>query len=215
MNIIKYFIDKSINIYKTENENNEINNINNISENDFSFYYIKKYEINEEILKENINKNIISNFCIQSPLIILLLLKSLFKYNKYIKQFLEFIHFLCKINHQNIIYLLKHKLLKTLFKYLEKNPIHKIIIIKILKESFKYLDRKDFCFIFGKIISLLNNAKEKKEYKILIKDLLQNIINALHILNNVNNAYCKGIILSEYKIEQSNIYNIMQIKNIK
>ena len=215
LNIIKYFIDKSINIYKTENENNEINNINNISENDFSFYYIKKYEINEEILKENINKNIISNFCIQSPLIILLLLKSLFKYNKYIKQFLEFIHFLCKINHQNIIYLLRHKLLKTLFKYLEKNPIHKIIIIKILKESFKYLDRKDFCFIFGKIISLLNNAKEKKEYKILIKDLLQNIINALHILNNVNNAYCKGIILSEYKIEQSNIYNVMQIKEIK
>ena len=220
LNIIKYFIDKSINLYKIENENYELNNKNNILENDFSFYYIKKYKINEEILnkdkeRENLNNNIISNFCIQSPLIILLLLKSLFKYNKYIKQFLEFLYFLCKINHQNIIYLLKHKLLKILFKYLEKNSIHNDIILKLLKESFKYLDKKDFCFIFGKIISLMNNIKENKEYKILIKDLLQNIINDLHILNNVNNGYSKGIILSEYKIEQTNIYNIMEIKDIK
>ena len=217
LNIIKYFIDKSLNLYKISNENNEVND-NNISENDFTLYYIKKYKINQEILKENNkieNISIISNFCIQSPLIILLLLKSLFKYNKYIKQFLEFLYFLCKINHQNIIYLLKHNLLKVLFKYLEKNSTHNDIILKILKESFKYLDKNNFSFIFGKIISLLNNAKENKENEILIKDLLKNIIDDLQLLNNVNSSYCKGILLSDNKVEQTNIYNLMKIKELK
>ena len=218
LNIIKYFIDKSLNLYKISNENNEINDNNNISENDFTLYYIKKYKINQEILKENNkieNISIISNFCIQSPLIILLLLKSLFKYNTYVKQFLEYLYFLSKINQQNIIYLLKHNLLKILFKLLEQNSSYNGIILKLLKESFKYLDKKDFCFVFGKIINLLNDSKEKKEIKILIKGLLQNIINALQLLNNINNAYCKGIILSDNKIEQTNIYNIMKIKDLK
>ena len=105
LNIIKYFIDKSINLYLSSSNVDDINN--NILEKDFSIYYIKKFQINIEIIKENNeirNKSIISNICIQSPLIILILLKILFKYNKYEKQFLEFIYFLCKINYQNVIF---------------------------------------------------------------------------------------------------------------
>ena len=218
LNIIKYFIDQSLNLYLISEKNNNLNIENNLSEEDFTLYYIKKYNINSEIYKENnetINKNIISNFNIQSPLIILLLLKSLVKYKKYTKQFLEFIYFLCKINQQNIIYLLKHNILKILFKFFEEKSFYDEIVFKILKESFKYLDKNDFCFIFDKIINLLNNSEENKANRNIIIELLQSIINTLQILNDSNNSYCSGIILSENKIEQTNVYNLMEIKNIK
>ena len=216
LNIIKYFIDKSINLYLSSSNVDDINN--NILEKDFSIYYIKKFKINIEIIKENNeirNKSIISNICIQSPLIILILLKILFKYNKYEKQFLEFIYFLCKINYQNIIFLLKHDFLKTLFQFLEEKPIYNDIIIKILESSFKFFDNKNFSYIFTQIINLLNKSEENKNYNNIIKDIFKSLNRSIKIINNSKNGYYKGIILSENKIEQPNIYNMLEIKNIE
>ena len=218
LDIIKYFIDRSLNLYSSSKESFSFNNEKNLNEKDFSLHYILKYKINNEILKynnEEKNKNILSNFCIQSPFILLLLLKLLFKYDRYAIQFLKFLNFFCKINKQNIIFLLKQNLLKILFKILKKSQNYKEIILQLLKESFKYLDKKNFCYTFEQMISMLNDSKEIKANKNLIKELLQLIIKDLQIINYSNNGYCKGIILSENKVKQTNIYNMMEIKNIK
>ena len=218
LDLIKYFIDYSLNLYSSSKESFSFNNQKNLNEKDFSLHYILKYKIDNEILKynnEEKNKSILSNFCIQSPFILLLLLKILFKYDRYSIQFLKFLIFLCKINKQNIIFLLKQNLLKVLLKILKKNQNYKEIILPLLKESFKYLDKKNFCYIFEQMISMLNDSKEIKINKNLIKELLQLIIKDLQIINYSNNGYCKGIILSENKVKQTNIYNMMEIKNIK
>ena len=45
----------------------------------------------------------------------------------------------------------------------------------------------------------------------IINDLLQVLIKDLKIINNRNNGYCQGIILSENEIEQTNIYNLFYL----
>ena len=217
LDIIKYFIDRALNIYSSSKESFSFNNEKTLNEKDFSLHYILKYKIDIKILKynnEEKNKSIISNLCIQSPFIMILLLKLLYKYNRYVIQFLKFLYFLCQINQQNIIFLLKQNFLKISFKILKKNQ-NSEIILQLLKESFKYLDKKNFCYIFEQMISILNDSKEIKINKNIIKYLLQLIIKDLQIINYPNNGYCEGIILSENKVEQTNIYNMMEIKNIK
>ena len=218
LDIIKYFIDKSINIYTPEEDS--MRNIldNSFSKKDFSSYYISKYKINNDALKdknESKNINIISNFCIQSPMIILLLLKVLNKYNIFLNEYLEFLYFLFKINQQNISLLLKQNLLKILLKIFQEKPEYNEIISKILTESFKYLDKSDFYYIFCKINKLLNKIEENNQNKNIVKQLFQSIINALKFLTSKNNNFSKGIILSKYEIRQPNIFNLLKIKNLK
>ena len=217
LNIIKYFIDKSLYLYISSKENIEFNNENNLNDKDFCFYYINKYKIDNEILKEKNeinNNNFISNFFIHSPFILLLLLKLLFKYNKYVNQYLKFLYFLCKLNQQNIIFLLKHKFLKICFNILKENSNYNEIILKLFKESFLYLEEKDFYYCFVQILNILNDSKDNKIKKNLIKELIQLFIKDLQIINDSNNEFFKGIILSNNKIEQMNIYNLIEIKKL-
>ena len=229
LDIIKFFIDKSFNFQFSEEKNNynDENDENNnkfdgegvLQENDFIEFYIEKYKINREILvdsNDNKNKSIISNFIIQSPMLILYLLKVLFNYNIFLKPYLNFILFLCKINQQNILFLLRQKLLKFLFIILKEIPSFNDIIFQILKISFKYLQKEDICFVFEQIIKLSNNIDSNDSHnKDFIKEILHHLTNSIRILSLVSNDYFKSVILSRYKIKQPNIYNMIEINNIK
>ena len=220
LDIIKYFIDKSINfeISKNKNQKNiQIQKDERLSEEDFTSFYIDKYRIDKDLLEDNIdnkNKSIISNFCIQSPLFLLSLLKALFKYNKYLGQYLNFILFLCKINQQNILFLLSQNLLKILFNILKEVPSFYIQIFQIFSLCFKYLSKENICFIFENLIKLSNNNSSNKNNKEFIKEILHYITNSLRILSIPSNDYFKGIILSKFKIRQPNTYNMLEINNL-
>ena len=219
LDIIKYFIDKSFNFYFLEDTNTNKNKKleeEKLSEDDFTLFYINKYKIKPEILADNnINKNksIISNFCIQSPKIILILLKESFKYKVYLNQILNFVLFLCKINQQNIIFLLKQNLLEALFIIIKEMPSTNGTIFKIYNLCFKYLQKEDVSYIFEQLIKLLNNA-DISNNKELVRQILYCITNTLRVLSIASNEYCKGIILTRYKIRQPNIYNILEIINL-
>ena len=221
LDIIKFFVEKSINFEFLKNKqqnNNDIEKKVKLSENDFTLFYIDKYGIDKDLLEEddndNKNKSIISNFCIQSPFLILSLLKSLFKYNIFLGQYLNFILFLCKINQQNILFLLKQNLLKILFNILKEAPSSYVQIFQIFSLSFKYLSKEDICFIFEQLIKLSNNDSSNNNNKEFIKEILHYITNSLRILSKPSNHYFKGIILSKYKIRQPNIYNMLKINNL-
>jgi len=219
LDIIKHFIDKSFNFYFFKDScinNNTKLFQEKLSEEDFTIFYINKYRIKPDVLIDNItnkNKNIISNFCIQSPKIIIILLKEFFKYNIYLNQILDFILFLCKVNQQNIIFLLKHHLLKVLFKIVKEMPSTHDVILKIYNLCFKFLQKEDICFVFEQLIKLLNNAGANNN-KDLVKKILFCITNSLRILLITSNGYSKGIILTRYKIRQPNIYNLCEINNL-
>ena len=220
LDIIKYFIDKSINLEfsKDKNEKNiQIQKEESLSEEDFTSFYIDKYKIDKDLLKDNDdkkNKSIISNFCIQSPLLILSLLKGLFKYNKYLGQYLNLILFLCKINQQNILFLLRQNLLKILFNILKEVPNFHIQIFQIFLLCFKYLSKENICLVFENLIKLLNNDSPSNNNKSFIKEILLYITNSIRILSITSNDYFKGIILSKYKIRQPNTYNMLEINNL-
>ena len=229
LDIIKFFIDKSLYFHFSEEKkiNNDNDGENNhvfdregeLEENDFVEFYLENYKINREILldtinKDNKNKSIISNFTVQSPMLVLNLLKVLYNYNIFLKPFLNFILFLCKINQQNILFLIRQKLLKILFNILKEIPSFSEIIFQIFKLSFKYLEKEDICFVLEQIIKLSNNI-ESKDNKDFIKEILHYITNSLRILSISNNDYFKGVILSRYKIKQPNLYNMLEIHNIK
>ena len=181
-----------------------------MEENDFVEFYLENYKINREILldtinKDNKNKSIISNFTVQSPMLVLYLLKVLYNYNIFLKPFLNFILFLCKINQQNILFLIRQKLLKILFNVLKEIPSFSEVIFQIFNLSFKYLQKEDICFVFEQIIKLSNNIASK-DNKDFIKEILHYITNSLRILSISNNDYFKGVILSRYKISSSKTY---------
>ena len=230
LDIIKFFIDKSLDFHFSEEKNNN-NNIDDsennrifdgegeLTENDFIEFYIEKYKIDREILlddsKDNKNKSVISNFYVQSPMLLLVLLKLLYNYNIFLKPYLNFILFLCKINQQNILFLLRQKLLKILFNILKEIPYFSDIIFQIFKFSFKYLEKEDICFVFEQIIKLSNNIVTNNDNKDFIKELLHYLTISLRVLSISNNDYFKGVILSRYKIKQPNLYNMLEINDIK
>ena len=103
--IIKLFIDKSLSL---ESQND------NFQDKKLDEYYINKYKINKSIFELDKNKNIVSNFIVQSPIIIVLLLDNLYKIDIYLDTLLDFIYLLCLSNEYNIIYLLRQNILQIL-----------------------------------------------------------------------------------------------------
>jgi hypothetical protein len=220
--IIKIFLNMSFNftfsrdkINNDNQNNNDDEDENQFSEEDFTLYYINKYKINKEILEgnnanDNNNNYIISNFCIQSPMIILNLLTIFYKYNKYLNQYLHFILFLCKINQQNIIFLLKQNLIKKLFKILQGIPFLHDIIFEIIILSFKFLQKEDICILFEQLIKLSNNDQitinNNYSNTDFINKILSYFIKTLNALSISSNIYSKGILLSKYRIKQPNMY---------
>jgi hypothetical protein len=75
------------------------------------------------------------------------------------------------------------------------------------------LQKEDVRYIFEQLIKLLNNA-DINNNKELVRQILYCISNTLRVLSIASNEYCKGIILTRYKIRQPNVYNICEINNL-
>ena len=105
---------------KLYSQNNINFNEDNINENDNSLelskYYLKKYNITNEILEEN-NK-IYSNIFIYNPQILIMLLKFLIKNKLFIeiKEYLLFLNLIIKINENNCYILISQGLINSLIK---------------------------------------------------------------------------------------------------
>ena len=204
LDIIKYFIDKSLNI-----KNNLNNQKENITYKKFDEYYINKYKINKLIFDPNKSKNILSNFILQSPTIIILLLNNLYKLDIYLELFFDFIYLLCITNENNIIYLLRQGILKILLDITSNSIKYNFIILKILSWSFKFLRKEELKEVFEYLIKMFNNNNHA-----FTKDIIKSLNKSFSILTSTDYDYCKGIILSNYFIKQPNTYNLININNI-
>ena len=198
--IIKFLIDKSLNA-KTQRDN--ITNMN------LDEYYINKYKINKLIFNEDKNKNILSNFILQSPVIIILLLNNLYKLDVYLDIFLDFIYLLCLSNENNIIYLLRQNILETLLQITSNTVKYNYIILKILNCSFKFLTKEELKQVFEYLIKMFNNNNHS-----FTKDIIKSLNNTIGMVTSSDYDFSKGIILSNYVIKQPNTYNIININNL-
>ena len=198
--IIKYFADKSLNI-----KNEQGNGINI----DLDKYYISKYKINKIIFEKNKTKNLISNFIVQSPFIIVLLLDNLYKLEIFLEKFLEFIYLLCLTNENNTIYLLRQNILKILLNITSNSLKYNCIILKILTCCFKFLSKEELKIILDYLIKMFNNNNHS-----FTKDIIKMLNNTISIVTSSDYDYSKGVILSNYCIKQPNAYNIININNL-
>ena len=204
LDIIKYFIDKSLNInYNINNQNESLINKK------FDEYYINKYKISKIIFDTNKNKNILSNFILQSPTIIILLLNILYKLDIYLELFFDFIYLLCITNENNIIYLLRQGILKILLDISSNSVKYNFIILKILNWCFKFLRKEELKEVFEYLIKMFNNNNHA-----FTKDIIKSLNNSFNLLTSTDYDYCKGIILSNYFIKQPNSYNLININII-
>ena len=201
--ILKFFIDKSFNIPYIRNQKD------NISSKKLDEYYINKYKINNSVFNIDKNKNIISNFILQSPVIIILLLKNLYKLDTSLEMFFDFIYLLCLANENNIVYLLRHNILKTLLDITSNTIKYNYIILKILNCCFKFLTKEELKLVFEHLIKMFNNNNHS-----FTKDIIKCLNNSINKLTSTDYDYSKGIILSNYAIKQPNTYNIININNI-
>ena len=243
LDIIKYLIDKSLNFkFLLENNNDDIDADININSNDnysnihfdenFVDYYKKKFDINSNDLNKfsNLPSNY-SNFCIQNSLMFILMLKSFLKINKFLKEYLNFLFFICQTSDGNIKLLLKHKFVQILFKVYEKYKNDKNVLEllnKIFSIVFKFLDKENVRIVFYYMFKLFNNNNnfnydendennfdintnkpsetDLKFVKIILKALLTNI-------KSTSNFPKKELVLTNFNIHQLNIYNSVKIFN--
>ena len=201
--IIKFFIDKSLNIPYVRNQKE------NIISKKLDEYYINKYKICNSIFNVDKNKNIISNFILQSPVIIILLLNNLYKLDIYVEMYFDFVYLLCLSNENNIIYLLRQNILKTLLSITSNTIKYNYIILKILNCCFKFLTKEELKLVFEHLIKMFNNNNHS-----FTKEIIKCLNNSINKLTSSDYDYAKGIILSNYAIKQPNTYNIINISNI-
>ena len=203
IDIIKYFIDKSLNVpyIKTQKDNLQ----NKILDE----YYIHKYKINKAIFDKDNNKNILSNFIVQSPLIIISLVKNLFKLDLYFEQILNLVYLLCITNENNILYLLRQNILEILLNISSNSKQYNYIILKILNCCFKFLTKEDLKLVFEHLIKMFNTNNHS-----FTKDILKSLHNTLNLITGSDYDFTKGIILTNYEVKQPNIYNLININNI-
>jgi hypothetical protein len=86
-------------------------------------YYKDTFNVEESYLNNSYTSiSNYSNFILQSPMIIKIILSSLKKTKNYqiLYEFLQFLDFLCKVNENNIKILMKHKLVKNLLDIFRK-----------------------------------------------------------------------------------------------
>ena len=86
----------------------------NLQNKNLEEYYINKYKINKSILEKANSKNIVSNYIIQSPIIIISLLNNLSKHDFHLENVLNVVYLFCITNENNIIYLLRQNILLVL-----------------------------------------------------------------------------------------------------
>ena len=203
LDIIKYFIDKSLNIPYNRNIKDNLQN-RKLHE-----YYIIKYKIGKSIFSNEKPKNILSNFILQSPIIIITLLNYSYKLNFQFEKVLYIIYLLCITNENNIIYLLKQNILVILLNITKDLKKYNYIILKILNCCFKFLTKEELKQIFEHLIKMFNINNHS-----FTKDLLTSLNSNLDTITGSDYEYTKGIILTNYLVKQPNIYNLITINNI-
>ena len=203
LDILKYFIDKSLNIAYIKNQKENLQNAK------LEEYYINKYKINKSIFEKENNKNILSNFIIQSPVIIVLLLNYSYKHDFHLENVLKIVYLLCITNENNIIYLLRQNILFILLNITSSSIKYNYIILKILNLCFKFLSKEELRQVFDHLIKMFNINNHS-----FTKDILQSLNKTLNSITGSDFDYSKGIILTNYLVKQPNIYNLININNI-
>ena len=203
LDIIKYFIDKSMNIpYNKKHQDN-------LQNKKLHEYYIIKYKISKSIFSTDKPKNILSNFILQSPIIIISLLTHSYKLNFHVEKVLYIIYLLCITNENNIIYLLRQNILVILLNITNDLKKYNYIILKIINCCLKFLTKEELKQFFEHLIKMFNINNHT-----FTKDLLSSLNNNLNIIIGSDYEYTKGIILTNYLVKQPNIYNLININNI-
>ena len=203
LDILKYFIDKSLNIPYNRNIKD------NLQDRKLHEYYIIKYKISKSIFSNEKPKNILSNFILQSPIIIITLLNYCFKLNFHVEKLLNIIYLLCITNENNIIYLLKQNILVILLNITTDSKKYNYIILKIFNCCIKFLTKEELKQVFEHLIKMFNINNHS-----FTKDLLSSLNSNLDTITKSDYDYSKGIILTNYLVKQPNIYNLITINNI-
>ena len=203
LDIIKYFLDKSLNIPYNKTQKDNLQN-KKLEE-----YYINKYRINKSAFNKENNKNILSNFIVQSPVIIISLLKNLYRLNLHLDKVLNFVYLLCVTNENNIIYLLRQNILLILFTITSTSTKYNYIILNILNCCFKFVTKEELIHVFEHLIKMFNINNHS-----FTKEIIQSLHNTLNSITGSDYDYTKGVILTNYMVKQPNIYNLININNI-
>ena len=150
-----------------------------------------------------------SNFILQSPIIIISLLTHSYKLNFHVEKVLYIIYLLCITNENNIIYLLRQNILVILLNITNDLKKYNYIILKIINCCLKFLTKEELKQFFEHLIKMFNINNHT-----FTKDLLSSLNNNLNIIIGSDYEYTKGIILTNYLVKQPNIYNLININNI-
>ena len=210
--ILIFLVNKSLNV-KLSNKTKEENNDNNKqlqNNNDLYKYYINLYSIDEKKISDNSNcKNLYSNIYIYNPYLLTTILNYLIELNIYLDNFLNLIFLLCIINRGNISLLLRNKLLYLLLNISQKDSKYNDILYKIFQLCLPFIQKIDLILIFNFLIKSYNNNKFN-----FTKEIIQCLIESFQTICFSPKEYGKGIILCGYETKQSNIYNLINIKNV-
>ena len=212
--LIIFLIDKSLNIDIKQKMNNfyeEKNKLIKEYKYDFRKYYINLFSINENILDEKSYKNIYSNIFIKNPYLIITILNTLNELNiHFLDKYLELIYVLLKINKGNIPILNRHKIITSLLNISVKDNKYNEILYNILELCLPLIKKIDLIIIFEHLIKSYNN-----DILNFSKEIIQCLVESFKTVCFSPKEYAKGILLSSYEIKQPNIYNLMNIQNIK
>lgn len=121
-----------------QNKNYIDNSVENLCEN-LTLTFKEKYKLEEHELN-NVYDNIsnYSNFILQSPFMIKMILKNIVKELnniKFLYDFVEFIYLLCQVNETNIKLLLKSRILKSLIIILEDEYFNNVLANKLFNNN--------------------------------------------------------------------------------
>ena len=199
--IFIFLINKSLNI-------KQIKNIQIKEYKDIYEYYIKLYSIEEDKIVNN--SNLYSNLVISNPVLFITLLDTANTVNIKLDEFLKLLFLLCKGNKGNISLLLRHKLMQELLIISSKNSKNNKILYNLFELFLPLARKEDLVSIFEHLIKSYNCNQLN-----FTNELIKCFIESFQRLCFNPKEYGKGILLSNYEIEQPNIYNIINIKNIK
>ena len=205
IDMIKHLIDTSLKFKKISNDINTSED--KLLKSDFSLFYINKHTISSDNLNFfTMTSSLISNFNIQSAMMLMITLKSLIKIDKYIDVFLSFIEFILKLNDENVRMLLSKGLTKTLIKIINTKKEIEIldIAVRIIKRTILFESKSNFIMIFDYIISSLKHDENE-----IVNKFKSELINAMSSSLTKATKISNGISLSYLNSRQLNVYNMI------
>lgn len=213
LSAIKQCIDVSFANIEKDNDSKE-----KLLKSDFTSFYINKFMISSTNLNQYLNANsLLSNLIVKKPIILISAFKALINVNKFISVFILFIDFLCKLNDVNIFALQTVKITKILLKLIEKeNIIDEDIqnaILNLFKRILVFATKSELLSIFTFILAELNSHSQNEQNRIQ-SILFAKLFDILTESINKGIKRHRGINLTFYNSNQSNIYNMIYSPSI-